>query len=162
MKRTASAAWSGELHYGQGRLSTQSASLSQLPFAYASRFGEQPGSNPEELIAAALVNCFTMAVAALLDKETMTAESLHTRATVTLDRVDNGFAITALHLDLVADIPVGDPAAFGRIAEIARAECPVSRLLTIKPTLTARLASPDTRRTVSPPAPGRSDAVATP
>lgn len=141
MKRTASAAWRGNLKNGKGALSTQSGILSETPYGFSTRFEEAPGTNPEELIGAAHAGCFTMQLAALLEKEGMTPTSLRTSASVTLEKADGGFAITAIHLDLVADIPGGDLASFQKIAEIAKAGCPVSKLLAIKPTLNAKLAA---------------------
>ncbi|HJV93231.1 MAG TPA: OsmC family protein [Azonexus sp.] len=141
MKRTASAAWRGNLKDGKGALSTQSGILSETTYGFSTRFEDEPGTNPEELLAAAHAGCFTMALAALLEKEGMTAKSIQTSASVTLEKEDGGFAISAIHLDLVADIPGGDQASFQKIAEIAKVECPVSKLLSIKPTLNAKLAA---------------------
>lgn len=141
MKRTASAAWRGNLKNGKGVISTQSGVLSETPYGFSTRFEDEAGTNPEELIAAAHAGCFSMALAALLEKEAMTANSIQTLATVTLEKSEGGFAITAVHLDLVADIPGADPASFERIAGVAKLECPVSKLLAIKPSLTAKLAS---------------------
>lgn len=141
MKRSASAAWRGNLKNGKGVISTQSGVLSETPYGFNTRFEDEAGTNPEELIAAAHAGCFSMALAALLEKEAMTAHSIQTMATVTLEKGEGGFAITAVHLDLMADIPGANPADFERIAGIAKQECPVSKLLAIKPTLTAKLAS---------------------
>lgn len=141
MKRTASAAWRGNLKTGKGALSTQSGVLSETNYGFSTRFEDEPGTNPEELIAAAHAGCFTMALAALLEKENLTARSLHTSATVTLDKEDGGFAITAVHLDLVVDLPGTTQARCEEIAGIAKAECPVSKLLTITPTLTVKLSA---------------------
>lgn len=141
MKRTASAAWTGGLKSGKGMLSTQSGILSETTYGFSTRFEDGPGTNPEELIAAAHAGCFTMALAAMLENEQMTAKRLQTSAAVTLDKVEGGFAITAVHLDLLAEIPGADPESFQKIADRAKAECPVSKLLSVKPTLTAKLAS---------------------
>lgn len=140
MKRTASAAWTGNLKHGKGTFSAQSGVLSDTPYGFSTRFENEPGTNPEELIAAAHAGCFTMALAALLEKEGLTAKSIQTSATVSLESVDGGFAITAMHLDLLADITGTDQANLARIAEIAKEECPVSKLLTIKATLSPKLA----------------------
>jgi len=141
MKRTASAAWRGNLKNGKGALSTQSGILSETAYGFTTRFEDEPGTNPEELIGAAHAGCFTMALAARLEKEGMTANSLQTTAAVTLEKADGGFAITAIHLELVGDIPGNDLASFQKIAEIAKLECPVSKLLAIKPTLNVKLAA---------------------
>ena len=139
MKRTASAAWSGGLKDGTGTISTQSGVLDKTQYGFKTRFEEGPGTNPEELIGAAHAGCFTMALAAQLEKEGMPAENLHTWAAVTLDKVDGGFSISAVHLDLVANIPGADQASFERIANVAKAECPVSKLLNATITLSAKL-----------------------
>lgn len=141
MKRTASAAWKGGLKTGKGLLSTQSGILNETTYGFSTRFEDGPGTNPEELIAAAHAGCFSMALAALLESEGMTAKSIQTSAAVTLDKVDGGFAITAVHLDLLAEVPGTDPATFEKIADRAKSDCPVSKLLSVKATLTAKLAS---------------------
>lgn len=141
MKRTASAVWTGGLKNGKGSLSTQSRVLNKTPYGFKARFDDAPGTNPEELIAAAHAGCFTMALAAQLEAAAMTPESIQTWAAVTLDQVDGGFSISAVHLDLVAGIPGADPAVFDRIANQAKAECPVSRLLNARITLSAKLES---------------------
>lgn len=141
MKRSASAVWSGGLKSGKGLLSTQSGILNETTYGFSTRFEDGPGTNPEELIAAAHAGCFSMALAALLEKEGLTATTIQTSATVTLDKVEGGFAITAVHLDLLAEIPGADPASFETIANTAKMECPVSKLLSVKATLNAKLAS---------------------
>jgi len=139
MKRTASAAWSGGLKDGSGTISTQSGVLDKTQYGFKTRFEEGPGTNPEELIGAAHAGCFTMALAAQLEKEGMTAKNLRTSAAVTLDKVDGGFSISAVHLDLVANIPGADQASFERVANAAKADCPVSKLLNATITLSAKL-----------------------
>lgn len=141
MKRTASALWSGGLKDGKGSISTQSGILDNTQYGFSSRFESGTGTNPEELIAAAHAGCFTMALSAQLGEAGMTAESLRTTAAVTLDKVDEGFAITAIHLDLVAKIPGADKAAFDAAANKAKVGCPVSRLLKAEITLDAKLES---------------------
>lgn len=142
MKRTAAAAWSGGLKNGKGTISTQSGVLSKAQYGFKTHFEDGPGTNPEELIAAAHAGCFSMALAAQLEQAGMPAESIQTEATVTLDKVDDAFTITAVHLDLLARIPGADSADLERIANIAKAECPVSKLLNATITLGAKL---DTR-----------------
>lgn len=139
MKRTASANWTGGLKDGKGNLSTQSGILNTTPYGFSTRFENEPGTNPEELIAAAHAGCFTMALSAQLGEAGMTAESLRTTAAVTLDKVDDGFAITAIHLDLTARIPGADRAKFEEAANKAKTGCPVSRLFKADITLDARL-----------------------
>ncbi|MER2541473.1 MAG: OsmC family protein [Azonexus sp.] len=139
MKRTASAAWSGGLKGGTGTISTQSGVLDKTQYGFNTRFEERPGTNPEELIGAAHAGCFTMALAAQLEKAGIPAKNLLTSATVTLDKVDGGFSISAIHLDLVANIPGADQASFEKIAYAAKADCPVSKLLNATITLSTKL-----------------------
>jgi osmotically inducible protein OsmC len=139
MKRTASAVWSGGLKDGKGSISTQSGVLDNTQYGFNARFENGPGTNPEELIAAAHAGCFTMAVSAQLGEKGMTAESLRTSAAVTLDKLDDGFSITAVHLDLVAKIPGADRQAFEEAVNNAKIGCPVSKLLNAKITLDAKL-----------------------
>ena len=139
MKRSASAAWKGGLKSGTGSISTQSGVLKDVQYGFNTRFENGPGTNPEELIGAAHAGCFTMALSAQLEEAGMTAKSLRTTATVTLDKVEGGFSISAVHLDLVASIPGGDNGKFQTIANAAKSGCPVSKLLNAKITLDARL-----------------------
>ena len=139
MKRTASAVWTGGLKDGKGSISTQSGVLKDSPYGFKTRFEEQPGTNPEELIAAAHAGCFSMALSAQLGEKGMTAESINTTASVTLEKVGDGFSITAVHLDLIAKIPGADPEAFETAANNAKAGCPVSKVLNAKITLSAKL-----------------------
>jgi lipoyl-dependent peroxiredoxin len=141
MKRTASAAWSGNLKDGRGTISTQSGVLSNTQYGFKSRFEEGPGTNPEELIAAAHAGCFTMALSAQLAEAGLTAESLRTSASVTLDKVGDGFAITTIHLDLQAKIPGADQTAFETAVNNAKIGCPVSKVLNAEITLSAKLES---------------------
>ncbi len=139
MKRTASAAWRGGLQKGTGHISTQSGLLNEAPYGFKERFEEGPGTNPEELIAAAHAGCFSMALAAQLEKEKMPADHLATAATVTLANEGGSFSITSIHLDLVAKVPGADTAALERVANIAKLECPVSKLMNARITLTVKL-----------------------
>ena len=138
-KRSASAAWSGGLKDGKGFISTQSGVLDNTQYGFNTRFENGPGTNPEELIGAAHAGCFTMALSGKLGEAGMTAKHLATTATVTLDKVEGGFAITAVHLQLVAQIPGASQEAFDAAAQDAKANCPVSKLLNAKITLDARL-----------------------
>jgi osmotically inducible protein OsmC len=139
MKRTASAVWTGGLMDGKGTISTQSGVLKDSPYGFRTRFEDQPGTNPEELIAAAHAGCYSMALSLILGEKGMTAESIRTGAAVTLEKVGDGFTITAVHLDLVAKIPRADKAAFEEAANMAKAGCPVSKVLNAKITLDAKL-----------------------
>jgi osmotically inducible protein OsmC len=139
MKRTASAVWSGGLKDGKGNLFTQSGVLDNTQYGFNTRFENGPGTNPEELIAAAHAGCFTMALSGQLGQAGMTAESLKTSAEVTLEKVADGFAITSVHLNLVAKIPGADQKAFDTAVNNAKVGCPVSKLLNAKITLDAKL-----------------------
>ncbi|MGZ5202205.1 MAG: OsmC family protein [Telluria sp.] len=128
INRTGSAAWSGGLKDGKGTLSTQSGVLKDTQYGFSSRFEQGTGTNPEELLAAAHAGCFTMALSAQLGEAGMTAQKLETTAKVALDKVDGGFAITAVHLTLTATIPGADEQAFQAAALRAKEGCPVSKL----------------------------------
>jgi len=139
MKRKASAVWEGGLKDGKGKLSTASGVLSNTQYSFATRFENGVGTNPEELIAAAHAGCFSMALSGQLGNAGMTARSIQTTATLTMEKTDAGFTITAVHLDVVAAIPGADAAAFATAAGNAKAGCPVSRVLNAKITMDARL-----------------------
>lgn len=139
MKRTAMAAWSGGLKDGKGLVTTESGALRDVPYEFSTRFERMPGTNPEELVASAHASCFTMAVAALLGEAGMSATSLYTSATVTLEKKDDGFAITAVHLDLKAHVPGAESSAFEAAVDRAKLTCPVSKLLNAAISLTASL-----------------------
>ncbi|MBI5058683.1 OsmC family peroxiredoxin [candidate division KSB1 bacterium] len=139
MKRKASAHWQGGLKAGMGTVSSESGALQHTPYAFHNRFENEPGTNPEELIAAAHAGCFAMALAGALEKAGMTAEALDVTATVTLEFVDGAPTVTASHLDLVAKIPGADAAQFKAAADGAKAGCPISRLLKAAITLDAKL-----------------------
>lgn len=141
MKRTASAKWNGSLKEGKGSLSAPGGVLNNTPYSFAARFGDQPGTNPEELIAAAHAGCFSMAFSAALGKAGFTPTSIETAAALSLDQVGAGFEITTIHLEMTAKIPGIDNAKFQAIAEDAKANCPVSKVLKgAKITLSAKLA----------------------
>ena len=139
MDRQASAHWSGGLKDGKGTITAPSGVLKQTPYSFAKRFESEPGTNPEELIAAAHAGCFTMALSAQLGNAGMTAQSLDTTATVTLEKLDSGFAITKVHLDVKATIPGADAAKFEQAAKNAKEGCPVSKLLKATITMDAKL-----------------------
>jgi osmotically inducible protein OsmC len=141
MKRTASAIWTGGLKDGKGNISTQSGILANTPYGFNTRFENQPGTNPEELIAAAHAGCFSMALSAQLGEAGLTADSIKTSAAVTLEKSADGFSITAVHLDLVAKIPGASQAAFESAANKAKAGCPVSKVLNANITMDAKLES---------------------
>ncbi|HYT07367.1 MAG TPA: OsmC family protein [Rugosimonospora sp.] len=139
MVRKASAVWKGSLKEGKGTISSDSGVLSNTPYSFSTRFENAKGTNPEELIAAAHAGCFTMALSAQLGNAGMTPESLETTASLTLDKLDAGWTVTKIHLDVTARIPGADKAAFDKAAENAKAGCPISRLLNAQITMVARL-----------------------
>ena len=141
IKRSGSAVWSGGLKDGKGSISTQSGVLDNTQYGFNTRFENGPGTNPEELIGAAHAGCFTMALSGQLAEAGMTAKNLMTTATVSLDKVEGGFSISAVHLTLVANIPGGNQEAFEAAALRAKQNCPVSKLLNATITLDARLES---------------------
>ena len=105
IKRKASAVWTGGLKDGKGTLTTESRTLDQTPYAFASRFENGAGTNPEELVAAAHAGCFTMAMSLALGEAGWKPEKLETAATLTLEKTDAGMTVTAIHLSLTADVP---------------------------------------------------------
>jgi len=139
MKRSGHAVWRGGLKDGKGMVSTDSGVLSGTPYNFGMRFENEKGTNPEELIAAAHAACFSMALSLFLGEAGMTAESIDTRATVTLEQVGGGFAVTSSHLDTTVKIPGADRAKFEQAAEGAKSGCPISKLLNAKITMDARL-----------------------
>ena len=141
MIRKASAIWNGSLKEGKGTITTESGVLSKTAYSFATRFESARGTNPEELIAAAHAGCFTMALSAELGKAGITPESLETSAAVTLEKLEAGFTVTKIHLDVAARIPNADEAAFDKAAQAAKAGCPISRLLKAEITMNAKLVS---------------------
>jgi osmotically inducible protein OsmC len=139
MKRQASAVWQGGLKDGKGTISTESGVLSETQYSFSTRFEEGSGTNPEELIAAAHAGCFSMALSGQLGRAGLTAESIRTTATVRLEKVDDAFAITSVHLEVTARVPNAQPEAFEAAANNAKAGCPVSKVLKAEITMEARL-----------------------
>ena len=139
MKQKASAIWNGGLKDGSGTLTTGSGVLSSVPYSFRTRFEGEKGTNPEELVGAAHAGCFSMAFSMILGMAGMTPQKIETEATVTLEKVGDGFQVTASHLDVKAIIPGADETAFQEAAETAKANCPISKLLNAKITMTATL-----------------------
>jgi osmotically inducible protein OsmC len=139
MKRTASAIWNGGFKDGKGSISTQSGVLKDAQYGFKTRFEDGPGTNPEELIGAAHAGCFSMALSVQLGEAGFTAERIETTAAVTLEKLDTGFTITAVHLQLRAKVPGADQAGFEAIANKAKVGCPVSKVLNANITLDAKL-----------------------
>jgi len=139
MIRKATAVWHGTGRDGSGALSTASGALDATPYGFKTRFENEPGTNPEELIAAAHAGCFTMALAFQLQTAGFTPEDLNTEAAVSLDSKDGGFTITKSALTLTAKVPGLDQAKFAELAGVAEKNCPVSKLLNAEITLDATL-----------------------
>ena len=141
INRTASAAWSGGLKDGIGSISTESGALAAYPYGFAARFEGKKGTNPEELLGAAHAGCFTMALSLILGEAKLTAEKMDTTARVTLEKLDDGFAVTAVHLTLKAKISGTNQKTFEELANKAKAGCPLSKVLKATITLDATLVS---------------------
>jgi osmotically inducible protein OsmC len=139
MKRKASAVWQGALLNGKGAISTDSGTLKDTQYSFKTRFENGVGTNPEELVAAAHAGCFAMAFSAELGKAGLTPERIAATATVTLDKVGEGFAVTESHLDVTVKVPGADSARVLAIANGAKAGCPISKLLNAKVTMDAKV-----------------------
>jgi osmotically inducible protein OsmC len=139
MKKTASAKWKGGIKGGEGSISSGSGVLKDAPYGFNARFEDGPGTNPEELLGAAHAGCFSMALSLQLGEAGMVPQSIETTATVTLDKSDSGFSITAVHLDVRARIPGAEKQAFEKAANAAKEGCPVSKVLNAKITMDAHL-----------------------
>lgn len=139
INRNGSAEWTGGLKDGKGIVSTDSGALNKTQYSFITRFEDDNGTNPEELIAAAHAGCFSMAFAAQLEKEGLKADSIKTTATVTLEKSEGGFSIPAIHLDVVAIVHDADQTTFHKAANDAKNGCPVSKLMNAKITMEATL-----------------------
>jgi osmotically inducible protein OsmC len=139
MQRVASAKWQGDLKSGNGTISMASGTLANTPYSFHSRFEQGAGTNPEELLAAAHAGCFTMALSAQLAGAGLKAESLETTCTITLEKKEDGFAITESHLELKASVPGAAKEAFDKAVNAAETGCPVSKLFKTKITVNATL-----------------------
>lgn len=137
--RSGSAEWSGGIKDGRGKISTESGALAGFPYGFASRFEGQRGSNPEELLGAAHAACFTMALSLILGEAGLTATRMETTAKVSLEKQDAGYAITEVNLALVGSVPGASAEQFTSLAEKAKANCPLSKVIRAKITLEARL-----------------------
>ena len=139
MLKKASAVWTGGLKDGGGVVSTESGVLKEAPYGFNARFEDGPGTNPEELIGAAHAGCFSMALANMLGEAGLKPERIATQAVITLEKIADGFAITASHLSVVAKVPGATDQQFEEIAGRAKAGCPVSKVLNAKIVMTAKL-----------------------
>ena len=141
MKRKASAQWQGDLKTGKGTVSTDSGVLAGTQYSFSTRFENGTGTNPEELIAAAHAGCFTMALAGQLGAANLVADQLATTATVTMEKLDAGWTVTGIHLDVRGKVPKADNAAWEKATMAAKTGCPISRLLNTTITMDAKLES---------------------
>jgi osmotically inducible protein OsmC len=141
VRRFGSAAWSGSLREGNGSVATESRALESYPYTFLSRYGEKPGTNPEELLGAAHAACFTMSFVRMLGMANFVPEQLDSKSDVVIEKDGDGFTITSVHLTLIAKIPGIDNATFQSIATNAKAGCPVSKLMNIEVGFEATLAS---------------------
>lgn len=139
IKKSGSAKWSGGLKDGKGHVSTESGVLSDQPYGFNTRFEGKKGTNPEELIGAAHASCFSMAFSLILGESDLVPDSIETKATVSLEEKDGGFAVTKSHLVVTAKIPGADQAAFEKAAKAAKENCPISKLLNAEITMDATL-----------------------
>jgi osmotically inducible protein OsmC len=129
MERSASAQWNGDIKNGQGFISTESSSISQLPYSFKKRFGEERGTNPEELIGAAHAGCFAMAMSAEFSKRNLVPERIDVTARVSLEQEGEGWVIPSIHLSVSAEVPNADWSVIEEIANTAKSNCPVSKLM---------------------------------
>jgi osmotically inducible protein OsmC len=139
MIRKASAVWQGGLKDGKGSVSTQSGVLNKTQYSFGTRFENGAGTNPEELIAAAHAGCFSMALSAQLGGANLTPQSIETSADLTMEKLDAGWTITAVHLTVTAKVPGATQEAFAQAAENAKKGCPISKVLNAKITMAAQL-----------------------
>ncbi|HLV28866.1 MAG TPA: OsmC family protein [Burkholderiaceae bacterium] len=139
MIKKGSAVWEGSFKEGSGTISTESGALKKAAYGVSARFDTQPGSNPEELIAAAHASCFSMALSLMLGEAGFEPASIETTAAVKLEKVGDGYAITSSHLSVHARIPGIDQDKFSEVASLAKAGCPVSKVLNAEITMDATL-----------------------
>lgn len=140
INKSASANWKGGLQDGTGTISTESGVLDEVNYGFKKRFEGEPGSNPEELVAAAHASCFSMALSMILGDAGFTPDDISTKAVVSLEKKDDGFAITKSHLTVTAKVPDATAEDFAKAAETAKANCPISKLLDTEITMDATLA----------------------
>lgn len=139
MKRTATARWQGDLKQGSGSITTDSGVLSSSQYSFGTRFESGKGTNPEELLGAAHAGCFAMALSKILGEAGHAPEQIDAKATVNLEKVDAGFAITTIHLDVAAKVPGIDEQAFAKAADEAKQGCLVSKVLRAEIRMDAKL-----------------------
>ena len=139
MQRKGSAMWQGDLKSGKGTVTTDSGVLAQTPYSFTTRFENGKGTNPEELIAAAHAGCFSMALSAQLGNAGLTPEKLETTATVTFDKLEAGWTVTNILLNVKGKVPKADVAAWDKATQAAKTGCPISKLLNTTIDMNAKL-----------------------
>lgn len=139
IKKTAHTSWSGDIKSGKGKISTQSGALDNQPFGFNTRFEDKPGTNPEELIAAAHSSCFSMALSLALTDADFVADDITTKATVSLDEVDDGFEVSHIALDVSAKIEGISEEKFNHLCQQTKQGCPISKLMNAEISLTTQL-----------------------
>jgi osmotically inducible protein OsmC len=139
MIKKAWAVWKGSFKEGGGTISTETGALNEAPYGFKARFETGSGTNPEELVGAAHAACFSMALSLMLNQAGLTAEKIETHAHITFEKVGDGFAITASHLNVTAKIPGASAETFDELANKAKAGCPISKVLNTKITMLATL-----------------------
>ncbi len=139
MKRKASAVWQGGLKDGKGTISSDSGVLAKTPYSFSTRFEDGAGTNPEELIAAAHAACFSMALSGQMGGAGLTVGEIRTTATLTMEKIEAGWTVTAIHLEVGVKSPGANADAFAKAAENAKTGCPISRLLKAQITMNAKL-----------------------
>jgi len=140
IKKSGSAHWTGTIKEGKGTVSTESGALKQNPYGFNTRFEGSPGTNPEELLGAAHASCFSMALSLILGNNGFTADSIDTKATVSLDQDGDGFSVSSVHLDTTVAVPGLEQGKFDELVNEAKTGCPVSKLFDTNITLDAKLA----------------------
>ncbi|KNG92461.1 OsmC family protein [Pseudaestuariivita atlantica] len=140
IRKSGQAVWTGSLTEGQGAVSTQTGVLSQQPYGFNTRFDGQPGTNPEELLGAAHASCFAMALSMILGEHDLVADRIEATSTVSLEKGDDGYAITKVHLDVAGTVPGATDEQFQQAATAAKIGCPVSKLFKAEITMDAVLA----------------------
>lgn len=143
MIKSASAKWQGELKTGKGRISTESGALDNAPYGFNTRFEDENGTNPEELIGAAHAGCFSMAFANELGQKDITPDEISTTAEVTLEKQEGGFSVTAVKLTVKAKAPNASEDDIRTAADAAKTGCPISKLLNAEITMELEILSPD-------------------
>jgi osmotically inducible protein OsmC len=141
MKRSGSTRWNGGLREGKGAVSTESRALENYSYSFFTRYGEKPGTNPEELLGAAHAACFTMSFVRMLGMANFVPEQVDSKSDVVIEKDGDGFSITSVHLIVTAKIPGIDRDTFQSIASRAKAWCPVSKLMNAEISLEVTLVS---------------------